>query len=89
MDRLAKANADEPAFPHTYQIMDETVIHQGLTKREEIAARIMAAHYANSICTLDAKHAAINAVAGADALLEALETCDIGAELGEGADSHG
>ena len=89
MDKRAKDNAGLPARPYLYHCMDETIIHSGLSKREEIAARIMAAHHANPICTLDAKHAAINAVTGADALLEALEACDIDAELGKGADGHG
>lgn len=79
MDPLAKANADEPAFPITFppDRDGDVAVKTGLTKREIIAALLMAGLYANpafdemknSTCTSWA-------VSGADALLQELRECE-------------
>lgn len=83
MDPLAKENADEPAFPIMLQPDrdGEAVVKTGLTKRELIAAVLMAGNCANSAYdhVKDAR-CANWAVSGADALLQELREHEPGEE---------
>jgi hypothetical protein len=75
MDPLAKANADEPAFPITYppDRDGDVTVATGLTKRELMAALIMTGIYSTTDwMETPAALQAEDAVSAADHLLHEL-----------------